>query len=559
MLFKSIIFSFILMPSFSWGSSPEENAITFGLLTLIPPVLSILLAFFTKNVYSSLLCGIWAGALLLSKSEGFFTTVYNSFEKLIVIIITVLSDSWSATIIAQLITISGMIAIISKNGGSFAIASTIAKKAKTARSAQIFTCFTALFIFFDDYANCLITGPVMKTITDKLKVSREKLSFLVDSTAAPIAGIALISTWIGYELGVLRDAYIIAGVADPNTYQIFIQTLPYRFYNFFILGFLFIIAFLNKDFGPMLRAEQRARQKGIMVNSSPSESIDDFLIPDPKIVYKMSNALIPLSVLILGTFFGIWYDGYRELVSNNTDFSTLHGYNYMLAILGSCDVIVVILKASILASIVAIIVSTINKSISFFEAIKIWIIGAQNLTSTVIILILAWSISAIIKEIGTSAYIITMLQNNIPVVIIPTITFILASIIAFSTGTSYGTMGILMPLAIPLVATLSGDANSTLTTITAGTVLTGAIVGDHCSPISDTTILSAGGAGCPLIDHVNTQLPYTIFVASISIICGYLLIALGLPIIVSYVIGFISMITIVFFIGKHPDTEPIKE
>ncbi len=559
MLFKSIIFSFILMPSFSWGSSPEENAITFGLLTLIPPVLSILLAFFTKNVYSSLLCGIWAGALLLSKSEGFFTTVYNSFEKMIVIIITVLSDSWSATIIAQLITISGMIAIISKNGGSFAIASTIAKKAKTARSAQIFTCFTALFIFFDDYANCLITGPVMKTITDKLKVSREKLSFLVDSTAAPIAGIALISTWIGYELGVLRDAYIIAGVADPNTYQIFIQTLPYRFYNFFILGFLFIIAFLNKDFGPMLRAEQRARQKGIMVNSSPSESIDDFLIPDPKIVYKMSNALIPLSVLILGTFFGIWYDGYRELVSNNTDFSTLHGYNYMLAILGSCDVIVVILKASILASIVAIIVSTINKSISFFEAIKIWIIGAQNLTSTVIILILAWSISAIIKEIGTSAYIITMLQNNIPVVIIPTITFILASIIAFSTGTSYGTMGILMPLAIPLVATLSGDANSTLTTITAGTVLTGAIVGDHCSPISDTTILSAGGAGCPLIDHVNTQLPYTIFVASISIICGYLLIALGLPIIVSYVIGFISMITIVFFIGKHPDTEPIKE
>ena len=559
MLFKSIIFSFILMPSFSWGSSPEENAITFGLLTLIPPVLSILLAFFTKNVYSSLLCGIWAGALLLSKSEGFFTTVYNSFEKLIVIIITVLSDSWSATIIAQLITISGMIAIISKNGGSFAIASTIAKKAKTARSAQIFTCFTALFIFFDDYANCLITGPVMITITDKLKVSREKLSFLVDSTAAPIAGIALISTWIGYELGVLRDAYIIAGVADPNTYQIFIQTLPYRFYNFFILGFLFIIAFLNKDFGPMLRAEQRARQKGIMVNSSPSESIDDFLIPDPKIVYKMSNALIPLSVLILGTFFGIWYDGYRELVSNNTDFSTLHGYNYMLAILGSCDVIVVILKASILASIVAIIVSIINKSISFFEAIKIWIIGAQNLTSTVIILILAWSISAIIKEIGTSAYIITMLQNNIPVVIIPTITFILASIIAFSTGTSYGTMGILMPLAIPLVATLSGDANSTLTTITAGTVLTGAIVGDHCSPISDTTILSAGGAGCPLIDHVNTQLPYTIFVASISIICGYLLIALGLPIIVSYVIGFISMITIVFFIGKHPDTEPIKE
>ena len=560
MLYRSLILFTILSPTLSWGLSPEENAIAFGMLTLIPPVLSIVLAFVTKNVYFSLVCGIWSGALLLSTAGGFsFADLYGSFEKVVTIIIGVLSDSWSATIIAQLVTIGGMIAIMGKNGGAFAIAEAISKKAKTPRSAQIFTCFTALFIFFDDYANCLITGPVMKNITDKLKVSREKLAFLVDATAAPIAGIALVSTWIGYELGVLRDAYIIAGVVEPNAYQIFIETLPYRFYNFFMLGFLLIIAFLNKDFGPMLRAEQRARQKGIMVESSPTEPIDEFLNPNPNIAHKMSNALIPLSVLIFGTFFGVWYDGYRGLVANGTDFTTLHGYDYILAILGACDVIVVILKASLLASITAMAVSAINKSMTFFESISVWIVGAQNLMSTVIILILAWSIAGIIKEIGTSAYLITILKDNIPAAIIPTITFILASIMAFSTGTSYGTMGILMPLAVPLAATLSGDVNSAITTITAGTVLTGAIVGDHCSPISDTTVLSAGGAGCPLLDHVNTQLPYTIVVTVVSIVCGYLLIAMGVPIIVSYLLGFITMIAVVFFIGKHPDTEPIKD
>lgn len=551
----------IVTPTIFWGITPEESASTLGILTLIPPVLSIVLAFVTRKVYFSLALGIWSGAILLAVAKGFeFADIYHSFEKVVTVIISVLSDSWSASIIAQIVTISGLIAIIGKNGGAYAIAEAIAKKAKTARSAQIFTCMTALCIFFDDYANCLVTGPVMKPVTDKLKVSREKLAFLVDATAAPIAGIALISTWIGYELSVIRDAYIAAGVPDPQSYIIFIKTLPYRFYNFFMLGFLMIIAILNRDFGPMLKAEQRARQKG---QPSPHTDIncieDNTLKPNLGITYKISNALIPILVLIFGAFFGIWYEGYRNLITEGVNISVMSAYDYTLAILGATDVIVVILKSSILASIVAMILSALTKTMTFFESIDIWIIGAKGMMETVLVLLFAWSISAIIKELGTSLYLIQVLQNNIPIVLIPTITFILASCVAFATGTSYGTMGILMPLAVPLATTLSGSPDSNITMVTVGTVLTGAIVGDHCSPISDTTVLSAGGSSCPLIEHVDTQLPYVLLVVVVTILFGYLLVAFNVPVLLSYIIGFIVLTVTVLLIGKKPDIEPYVE
>jgi len=546
----------IAIPSIFWGqeSTPSHNAETLGILTLIPPLLAIILAFLTHRVYFSLFIGIWSGTILLMGVDGVsFGDFYHSFEKIITILINVLSDSWSATIIAQLITIGGLIAIISKNGGAYAIANSLAKRAKTARSAQLLTSFIALFMFFDDYANCLITGPVMRPVTDKLKVSREKLAFIVDATAAPIAGVALISTWIGYELGVLRDAYIASGVPDPNTYMIFIKTLPYRFYNFFMLGFVIIIALMNKDFGPMLIAEKKARQNGI-VSTSENNIINSFLKPRENIKYYISNALIPILVLIFGAFFGIWYDGYRVLHSADPNFAdNLSTYQYILAILSKTDVILVIFKSAVLASIVAMILSAITKTMSFFQAIDAWVLGAKNLLSTILVLLLAWSISVIIKELGTSLYLIKLLQNNISPILIPSITFILACIISFSTGTAYGTMGIMMPLAVPLAASLSGGPESLTTIVAAGSVLTGAIVGDHCSPISDTTILSSGGVECPLINHVETQLPYTILVAGVSIFLGYLLIGLGFSLLLSYSLGFLSLILILFFIGKNPD------
>ncbi len=553
-----MLLTLLVSPSLFWGLSVEENVAALGVLTLLPPVLSIVLAFVTRRVYFSLFVGIWSGALLLFIPEGFaFGDIYHSFEKVIDVVVENFSDSWNASIMAQLVAIGGMIAVIGKNGGAHAIAEAIAKKAKTARSAQVFTSLTALFIFFDDYASCLITGPVMQPVTDKLKVSREKLAFLVDATAAPISGIALISTWIGYELSVIKDAFEIAGVSDPNAYAIFIETIPYRFYIFFMLGFIAIIILLNKDFGPMLKAEQRARQTGVTLDNSHQigRTDDSLLVPNEGITHKVSNALVPILTLIFASFLGIWYDGYRALVADGVDLAALAGYDYVLAILENCDVILVIFKAAVLGSIVAVAMSAINKTMSFFDAIEVWVVGARNMLDINIILLLAWTIASIIKELGASVYLIQILQGNIPPVIVPIITFILASVIAFSTGTSFGTMGILMPLAVPLMATLSGDPTSPLTMITVGTVLTGAIVGDHCSPISDTTVLSSGGAGCPLIDHVDTQIPYVLTVTAVSTVCGYLFVAMGMPTFLSYIIGFAAMVLIVHTLGKNPETE----
>ncbi|MGL4366838.1 MAG: Na+/H+ antiporter NhaC family protein [Brevinemataceae bacterium] len=543
----------LCIPGFIWAEPSKTNAEILGIATLVPPLLAILLAFATKKVYFSLFMGVWVGSLILFSKDGISVLdLYSSFEYITNTIIKISTDSWNASIILQVVTIGGLIAVIGKNGGSYAVASAIAKKAKSSCSAQLLTVFTALFLFFDDYANCLITGPVMRPVTDKLKISREKLAFLVDSTAAPVAGIMVISTWIGYELGILRDSYQAAGLMDPNVYQIFIKSLPYRFYNFFILGFILLIPLLNRDFGPMLTAERNARtQTSQQTNNSVQDS---FTTPKDGVKYHIINALIPISVLIISCILGIWYNGYQTLSAENSNFAASLSWNeYIIQILSSADVVSAIFKAAILASITAIILSALTKTLSFFEAIEVWITGVKHLIDTVLVLILAWSLSSIIKELETSLYLTMHLKTFITPEIVPAITFILASFISFSTGSAYGTMGILMPLAIPLASSLSGDYHSSVTLLTAGSVLSGAIVGDHCSPISDTTILSSSGASCPLISHVKTQMPYTLLVTGVSIVFGYLFIALGFPLFINYIIGFSVLIGVLISFGKSPD------
>ncbi|MGL4387967.1 MAG: Na+/H+ antiporter NhaC family protein [Brevinema sp.] len=555
------LFSVVFMPHLGWGLEPSEIAQNLGILTILAPAVAIMLALKTKQVYFSLFIGMWVGAFLLAFVDGFqFQDLYTSFDKMINTMISVLSNSWNMSIIAQVITIGGLIGIIGKNGGSYAVASAISKKAKNAVSAQLLTCFTALFIFFDDYANCLITGPVMRPVTDKLKVSREKLSFIIDATAAPIAGIALISTWIGYELGVIRDSYSLAGVVDPNTYGIFIQTIPYRFYNILMLGFVILVASMKRDFGPMLKAEQRARQTGVTARPDSESEKDNALNPEPNIKHYKRNALIPIFVLIAGAFGGIWNTGYQNLLAENVNFTdNLSTYDYILQILGTSDVMLEIFKASMLASIVAMILSALTKTMKFFDALNVWVIGAKQLISTTFVLLLAWSITSIIKELGTSIFLTQMFRDSLAPQFIPVLTFILSCFISFSTGSAFGTMGIIMPLAVPIAATLTGNPDSIITLITSGAVLSGAIMGDHCSPISDTTILSSSGAECALIDHVNTQLPYSIAVAIISILAGYILVGFGIPVYFSYIVGFISLAIILYTIGKNPETHPIEK
>ncbi|MEG2353866.1 MAG: Na+/H+ antiporter NhaC family protein [Clostridium sp.] len=546
------------------GTSMEPSTIAtkLGILTILPPLIAIILAFITKNVVVSLFIGLFTGVFLLQCTGdfNFFSAIVNSFSGILSAILGALADPWNAGIILQCLFISGLIAVISRIGGTKAIAEALAKKANSPRSSQLITWLLGLFIFFDDYANSLIVGPIMKPVSDKMRVSREKLSFIIDATAAPIAGIALISTWVGLEVSLIRDGFIELGI-EANAYTTFIQTIPYRFYNILILIFVVVGVLLLREFGPMLTAERRARSTGEVLRkgSNPLASDNKDLEAKDGVKLNIWNAILPIGLLIISAFVGFYVNG-KGIILADTDIEAIRlitespfSFGSIQCAFGASDASVVLFGSALLSSILAIIMACTQKILSLTEAIDTWVNGMKSLMITVIILLLAWSLSSTIKELGTSHYLVAILSDSIPAFTLPSIIFILAAIISFATGTSYGTMGILMPLAIPLGHAMGGgDFNFMILTISA--VLTGAVFGDHCSPISDTTILSSMGTGCDHIDHVKTQIFYALPVGAISIIFGYIPAALGTPIYLVLPIAIIAVILLVRFLGK-----PIEE
>ncbi len=540
----------------------EINAQKFGLWTLIPPLVAIILAFVTKNVVISLFIGILSGTFLLQiAGNNILNAVFQAFLMIIDKILGSLADPWNAGIVLQCLAIGGLIALISKMGGARAVAEGLAKRAKTPRSAQLITWVLGLLVFFDDYANALIVGPIMRPVTDKMRISREKLAFIIDATAAPIAGIALISTWVGYEIGLIKDAYTSIG-QNVNAYDIFLATIPYRFYNILILMFIVFSAVFLKDFGPMLKAERRARKTGKVLSDTAKPMVSSEtanLNPKEGIKLSVWNAIIPILVLMVGAFLGFYYNGYKAIMGgddgaiiellNNAPAS----FKAIQEAFGAADASIVLFQAAVLAGIVAIVMGIAQKIFTVGEAIDTWVEGMKSLVITGVILLLAWSLSSVIKELGTATFLTSALKDGIPSELLPSIIFVLGSIISFATGTSYGTMGILMPLAIPLAYAISPE--SSYVVMSAGAVLTGAIFGDHCSPISDTTILSSMGAACDHIDHTKTQLWYAITVAGATILFGYIPVGLGVPVYIVLPVAIVLIGAIVFFFGKSVDAQ----
>lgn len=545
------------------GQNPELNAEKFGILTLIPPFVAIVLAFVTKDVILSLFIGVFCGSYMISlAAHGVFVSFIAGFADIVRKVINSMADPWNAGIMLQVLTIGGVVALITKMGGTRAMAEWLAKRAKSGVAAQISTWIMGLFVFFDDYANSLIVGPVMRPVTDKFKISREKLAFIIDATAAPIAGIALISTWIGYELSVIKSSYAIIGMNDINAFGIFIETIPYRFYNIFMLIFVVATAVMSREFGAMHMAQMRSLKTGVVISKNDTIDADDkhqiSLLPSDETKLKISNALIPVLTLIALSIVGFYLNGYYALdgeILDKVKASPLSFYA-IRETFGVADASVVIFQAALFATIVAIFMGVRRKIFSVKDGIQVWLEGWRTMLVTIVILLLAWSLSSVIKELGTSVYLVHMLSNSMPFWLLPTLIFILGSIISFSTGTSYGTMGILMPLVVPLsfaVAEISGFDGAELhryMILCIGSVLTGAIFGDHCSPISDTTILSSMGAGCNHLDHVATQLPYALVIGALTILFGYLPVSLGLNVWLTLIIGVLSVFLTLRIIGK---------
>lgn len=567
-------FLLCLLPLISFATA-QENADFFGAFTLIPPIIAIALAFITKDVILALFSGVLSGTFLLSLASNIFSaqniafsniynTAVNSFSKIISYVLESASDPVNAGIILQILCIGGLVALITKMGGAKAIALQFAKRAKSAVLVQLNTWFLGLLIFFDDYANLLIVGPIMRPLSDKFKISREKFAFIIDSTAAPVAGIAVISTWIGLEVSLIKTAYEHIGISDVSAFGIFIETMPYRFYNIFMLFFVAATAIMGREFGSMYEAEIRAKTTGQVAPISKSGTLntaeleDQFLAPKEDIRIRAFDAIVPIATLIFLSIIGFYLNGFDSLKGQELEFANNNPFSFetLRLAFANADSSVVLFQAALFAAIIAIFIGVCRKIFKLKEAIETWIYGWKTMIFTIVLLLFAWSLSSIVKELGTSLFITSLLADKLPEFILPATIFAFASAISFAIGTSYGTMGILMPLAVPLayeVAKLNGmDMSAThhYMVMNISCVLTGAIFGNHCSPIADNVILSSMSAKCDHMEHVRTQIPYALFICAISLITGYIPVSLGLSVWIVLPLNCILIAFLLRIIGK---------
>lgn len=540
-------------PSLIWKS--------LGVLTLLPPFVAIVLAFLTQNVIISLTTGIITGSMLssLALNKGNLVIITSdAFTSTIKTVVNSMSDPWNAGILLQCMSIGGLIALVSRMGGTQALAEKLSEKAGGVRSSQFITWFLGLFVFFDDYANSLIVGPIMRPVTDKQRISREKLSFIIDATAAPIAGIALVSTWIGYELSLIQEELPELSF-KTSAYSIFLETIPFRFYNILVLALIVITIVMLREIGPMFHAEERARLTGkVLRDGATPMAVDENMNIKPNIPNKTNiwNAIIPIGSLVIISLLSFYFNGRGVL--EGEDLAIVKNAPLSMDAIRICfsnsDASIVLFMSAVLSSMIAIIMGLWQRLFTLKEAIDTWIEGWKSMIITLVILLLAWSIADIIKnQLDADQFLANSLSSTLPAFLIPSIIFILGAGISFATGTSYGTMGILMPLAIPLAnAASGGDKNLIIVSI--GAVLTGAIFGDHCSPISDTTILSSMGSGADHLDHVKTQLLYAIIVAVLSVVLGFLPAGLGVPPWICLLVSIMTLVLIFKFFGKKvPD------
>lgn len=538
-------------------------------LALLPPVIAILLAIRLQNVIVGLLTAIWCGTLLLSVGEaGWWAPLVAVRDMMDVYIVREITQPGGsgghAMIVLFTMMLGCMVGVMSQSGGSQALVEWMATFASNRSRGQIATWALGLVVFFDDYANTLLVGGTMRPMTDRLKISREKLAFLVDSTAAPIAGLAIVSTWVGFEVGLIDDSLrqLADAYDDPSlhvsAYSLFLATIPFRFYPIYLLAFGLAIAWTGRDFSTMHAAEQQAQTalstEPVLESEGQGEAAD-------KPPLHMANALVPLATLIgLLVFMMVWTgasgltpDDARGVLVTVRD------------IVSNADSNRSLLLAAFVASLVAIATAVRLGSLSLNQAVNAWVDGGKSMLMGVIVLVLAWSVSTICDadHLNTAGVLVEWTSGFLTPQWMPLIAFLLSAVVSFATGSSWATMGLL----IPLVTTLSfgllhaaAEQTGAILSVTdplllgaIGSVLAGSIFGDHCSPISDTTVLSSVACDCDHLAHVRTQIPYAMFVGGAAILLGCLPIGFGWSWWLLLPAGLISVVLGVRWLGRPVD------
>lgn len=540
-------------------------------LSLLPPIVAVVLAIWFRNIILALLVSVWCGAVILSHGNLFLGFVHTLDTFVIHEIVEPgTPDNSHMMIILFTMFLGAMVGVMSVGGGTSALVNRLAQYATKREHSQLMTWFLGLVIFFDDYANSLLVGSSMRPLTDRMKVSREKLAFLVDSTAAPVSGIAIISTWVGVEIGYIADTYANLGMAE-DYYTTFLYSLPYRFYPLHLLAFVWLVAYLGHDFGPMLKAEVRAIAFNQVVRPGRVNVVEAESVAEKgELAHRqlLRNALIPLSILLGFTMVGLWWTGTIEIELLNAERfqqgQPLLEMNFR-TILEHASPNRVLLISSFLASISAIASCSFSKALSLNECVEAWSVGAKSMFLAILILVLAWSVATVCdeKHLNTAGVLVEMLSGRLSPNWLPTITFLLAAAVSFATGSSWSTMGLLMPLSISVTYSLlvplnEAGPNHHLMLGTIGGVLAGAIFGDHCSPISDTTVLSSAASGSDHLDHVITQMPYAVTVAAVSVVFGYIPVGFGFQPFILLPVGLLVLFLILQFYGRSAEAEAAK-
>ena len=489
----AVILLVFTLPAFAEGTGGEEHQsnVYATFWSILPPIIAIVLALITKEVYSSLFIGIVSGVLLYANFNPL--TAFNAMftEGFI----ASLSDSWNVGILIFLVVLGAIVSLMNKAGGSAAYGQWAAQRIRSRKGAILATFGLGILIFVDDYFNCLTVGNVMRPITDKQKISRAKLAYLIDATAAPICMIAPISSWAAAVTGV---------VEGYDGLELFIRAIPYNLYSLLSIAMIIIITLLGIEYGPMKKHEENAILYGDLY-TTPDRPFEGRDVDKPAGKGKVIDLVIPVVLLIILCILGMVYTG-----------GILEGANIVEAFANS-DASLGLSLGSCLALIIIIIYLMARKVLSFNECMECFPEGFKAMVPAILILTFAWTLSGITGLLGVKEYVSAIFKGATGLkIMLPAIVFVVAVGMSFSTGTSWGTFGILLPIVVAV------DLNPELLIISVSACLAGAVCGDHCSPISDTTIMSSTGAMCNHINHVTTQLPYAMTVAAVSLV-GYII------------------------------------
>lgn len=522
-------------------------------MSVLPPLVAILLALLLKEVFTALFTGIMVGTSIMYfyQGVGFFTAIGKGFLAVMdTYVLESLMDKGHLSIIIFSMVIGGMVQLISANGGMKGVVNRLSGFATSARSGQFVTWMMGVIIFFDDYANTLVVGNTMRPVADRLKISREKLAYIVDSTAAPVAAVAFVTTWIGAELSYIQDGLNVIGL-EMSAYNVFFNSLAYSYYPWLTIGFVLMLIYSQRDFGPMRKAERKAfdsPQTDVSPNTAEPEG-------DP-IPQRAMNAVIPVLVIIFGTIAGLLYTGWDQQVWSN---NSLTFTTKISEIIGLSDSYAALLWSSISALIVAIVLTSLQRLMSLQKMVDSIVDGFRTMLTAILILTLAWSVALVTQHMHTADFLAySLMELSFSPYLIPAFTFVLAALVAFSTGTSWGTMAILYPLLLPASWMLTEQASYidhahglTIFYSVVSAVLSGSILGDHISPISDTTILSSISSGCNHIAHVRTQMPYALTVGFIAVFLGTIPAAYGfISPLVLLLVALVVLWVIIRFVGK---------